>query len=553
MYYSYLSYSARLSLKINALFLLLLISGSGVAQQCDCFDVLYLNDPGANYVEKFRVNPDGSLTEIGDALNGDPWLDATNLVDSPHGVAADLVGNVYVGELDVTNDEYNIKKFLCDGTPIDLDPGMAGIENFIDDGYGFNIFSDEQYLYVQVWNMGYNSTGEVRIYDLCDGSYQGCMDNAGGDYYFWGFARGSDGYWYGADGVNISRGLLDPQSFGAPGMACTSGQQFINIETDLGLVVPPNGRIQGLAMDDSGVLYGVVSADGGFDPPTYIFSYNTVTGAVNTSLTDAAYDNDPSDNLNWAGGRAILWSETSDRLYVSTGDDCIAAFTTDLVYDPVGSVHIQIQPGSFPKGMGKARECCPTNPVVEFDTLICNGTIGSEFLIQELFGCDDAICESFWLALGNTPGLTFDACDNSITIDAGIACGSFNIESDGAANNNQCGEFNLTLNVEVAIVEITNVVVDDCSILNFDIEYARGCASSDMLIVEVDNVPVPGSPFAIMGPTTGTESISVAVPANGQMGDISAYYDSVDCVVAGNYQSTVSDIDPCYPITIDRN
>jgi len=40
------------------------------SQQCDCFDVLYLNDTGANVIEKFRVNDDGSLTEIGDAANG---------------------------------------------------------------------------------------------------------------------------------------------------------------------------------------------------------------------------------------------------------------------------------------------------------------------------------------------------------------------------------------------------------------------------------------------------------------------------------------------------
>jgi len=61
-----------LSLISFLLFIAQTISG----QNCNCTEYLYLNDTGLNYVEKFRINTDGSLTEVGDAANGMPWLNA---------------------------------------------------------------------------------------------------------------------------------------------------------------------------------------------------------------------------------------------------------------------------------------------------------------------------------------------------------------------------------------------------------------------------------------------------------------------------------------------
>ena len=65
-----------------------------IAQQpseCACDEYLYLNDFETDVIHKFRVNQDGSTTEI-----GNPWATGIN---NPHGIGLDPNGFLYVAEL----------------------------------------------------------------------------------------------------------------------------------------------------------------------------------------------------------------------------------------------------------------------------------------------------------------------------------------------------------------------------------------------------------------------------------------------------------------------
>jgi len=52
-------------------------------------------------------------------------------------------------------------------------------------------------------------------------------------------------------------------------------------------------------------------------------------------------------------------------------------------------------------------------------------------------------------------GLTYNFCNNSVTIDDLNACGSFILESDGTGNNPQCEAFKITVNITVNSLNVT--------------------------------------------------------------------------------------------------
>ncbi|MEM1120955.1 MAG: SdrD B-like domain-containing protein, partial [Bacteroidota bacterium] len=54
--------------------------------------------------------------------------------------------------------------------------------------------------------------------------------------------------------------------------------------------------------------------------------------------------------------------------------------------------------------------------------------------------------------VGSNSGLTYNPCNNTIVIDALNACGTFTLASDGTGNNLQCGNFSLTVNIEVEAI-----------------------------------------------------------------------------------------------------
>ncbi|MEM6772288.1 MAG: hypothetical protein AAF597_17060, partial [Bacteroidota bacterium] len=101
------------------------------------------------------------------------------------------------------------------------------------------------------------------------------------------------------------------------------------------------------------------------------------------------------------------------------------------------------------KGIGIVQECCPTNNNIAIDTVLCEVEIGQRILLQELINCEGGICEGLWTPDGGNMGVTYDDCDNSVTIDALNACGKFTLSSDGTGPDARCGAFVISINISV--------------------------------------------------------------------------------------------------------
>jgi len=437
------------NLPLIATICFVLLCFSAKAQNCNCSDYLYLNDTGSNtnYVEKFSINPvDGSLTEIGDSQNGQPWLNATNVVDGPHAIANDINGNLYIGENDQANGEYGIKKLNCVGQIIDANLSTPTIDNLTNDGFSFNHFIVDGILYANIFSDFETGTGDIVIYDLCTGNRVGCMREA----YFWGFTEGIDGYWYGTGTASVGgfqngiyRGLVDPAAYTNGAGGCGS---FELVATEVDLGVPNGSRLMGVDQGPDGTLYGAVSAGGGFNPPSYILKFDTNGNVISQSLIDPQIENNSNDNLNWGGSRGVVYN--NGFLYVSSGDDCIAVFdAATLTYQPALSINVQ---GEFPKQIGLVKECCPLNNTLRIDTTLCVNTINNIFFLQDFINCDGPVCEGTWQQDASNTGLTYNACDNSIALNEFGACGTFTYGSGSSGANAQCGTFRLELNIKLA-------------------------------------------------------------------------------------------------------
>lgn len=434
------------------------------AQSCTCYDFIYLNDTGGpdNKVEKFKVNPiDGSLTEI-----GSPWLLANGIVDQPHGIAADLNGFLYIGERDTENGEYNIQKFNCNAEKVDGDLSTIAIDNFTDDGYSYNHFSIGNYLYTNIFYDEFNGFNEVRIYDLCTGNLIGCQAPAS----LWGLSAGTDGYWYGTGwtpidnqgnwGPGIVKGSLDPATFTDGNGGCGVLESFMTADA---LNIPSGSQAQGITQDADGSIYISVSAGGGFAPPSYVMKIRP-DGTTITSLTDYTTESNTTDNLNWAGARGLVWSQGANMLYVSTGDDCLAAFDTSLNYIPEASVH---PPGIFPKQVGIITECCPSPANLTIDTFFCNLNYPIDIPLQDLINCNGIACEGTWTFSDTNIDINYNDCSNSITLNGDKACGSFNLFSEGSNALAQCGQFSITVNIESASI-VAATITDNQTLCPID-------------------------------------------------------------------------------------
>jgi hypothetical protein len=432
---------------VSILLCVIRIGVSGITAQsslCSCAQYIYLNDTGLDYVEKFRVEPDGALTEIGDAQNGAPWLNLQGdpNFNNPHGIAMDQNGYLYIG----STSPASIRKYNCAGVQVDADPNAAGMNAFIDGGFSYHHFAIGNYLYVG-WNTSVDGggTGEIRLYDLCTGTLLGCQSTA----YVWGFTPGPDGYWYGTQsGTGIVRGPLDPAAFtGTPGNCNNAAERWMS-RAELGLAPLGGGeeRVpQGLAFDNNGNLYLSISAGYGYGPPSYLTKISPDKAILATSQTDATTETNVADGLNWSGARGVVFSTATNLIYVSTADDCVAAFDLNLQYLPAASVHTT---GVFPKAIGIVTECCPVASVVDIDTIFCNASNNSVVYLQDLLPCLDKICEGSWTEQPGSTGLAYKSCNNSIEITGAAACGSFTLASAGTGANTQCGSFTVNLKVE---------------------------------------------------------------------------------------------------------
>ena len=148
---------------------------------CDCEETVYLNEITNNgSVYKFSLNPDGSLSDI-----GNPWFSNSlsgESLTSPHGLGTDLNGNVYIGE----TSSGDIRRFSCDGEIVPTSEYELPYDDIVQ-----NIFSIDNILYT-------NSLGGPSAFDLCDGTPLGqlCLNDASGSpldsrLNTWGFSYNS--------------------------------------------------------------------------------------------------------------------------------------------------------------------------------------------------------------------------------------------------------------------------------------------------------------------------------------------------------------------------
>ena len=369
---------------------------------CDCEEYIYLNAPLYNDTYKFLVDmTDGSLEEITNPTGG-PWIE--NQVVKPHGVAADINGNFYIGNIDIVNDvaQRGIDKFSCMGDLIQADAilpgdGAGGGGNA---GYSTNIYTIGNRLFTNHWLFSAGTTnGSVSVYDLCTGDLIGEYLSCG-NRRIWDFSV-----------IEETNQIM---------LNTNQGIAIGDLDTNFnGACIPiafTDNTREGITVDTSGNIYVRSSSE--------LRKYdNTGVLLCQTSLT-----------LGGDGGRGMVYSQNTGYLYLAGNDnDCIS------IYDPTDCSYVgQAMPNDGDvnsKAISINKECCPTNNNITIDTTLCAASISDVLFLQELINCDGTICEGVWQQGMANSGLTYNECDNSITIDALNACGSFTLESDGMGNN----------------------------------------------------------------------------------------------------------------------
>ncbi len=449
---------------------------------CDCEEYLYLNETThGGAIHKFKINNDGSFSEV-----GNPWFDNGALgeeVVDPHGLGTDLNGFLYIGE----TSRGDVRKFTCDGNIL---PESA----FVFEGGGFN--------FVTIGNiLLYNPTVDADLtgndpandgiyaYDVCADSLLGyiCLDSlflgphSNPTARDWGlYLDESTNEVYVTDGFGhqapdrvwrFDFDTIQLMGEGQPTSTCIAplinpGPTFdptVDSAHTSRFPFNPMGSAQqaagdgsaflGITLDNVGNIYAVQRASRNFvgvpSGSCRILKYDPDGNFLGASAWDTA-----ADSMGYFQSIGIIYSETANLLYVSTispVDDCVAIFDTAMNY--LGAAVPSPGDGSQGKGMAIQKECCPTNNNVTIDLALCETALNDKIFLQELINCEGTICEGVWTEDGSNIGLTYNACDNSVTITAPDACGIFTLESDGAGNNSQCGAFIITVNIKVETIE----------------------------------------------------------------------------------------------------
>lgn len=417
---------------------------------CDCEDYLYLNDIATNEVHKFRAVENGPPVEIGSPFVGPTTPGGDQPLRQPHGVAIDNNGFLYVGDVDgFAPIRGGIVKLDCAGNVLS---GTSPNDRLIPT-VGFNMASVGNNLYIP------NPSGPIAIYDVCTGDPSGSIPyDAGGQ--GWGFALSYDKQcyyrttgWFETLANRVIKGNIDG-----------SGSETV-IYTGT-----TDGSYQGITQDAAGNLYVVESSSNISGQDTRILKISS----DGTLLATSILDDDSTPVAGVAGGyngtRGIAWSEATNRVYVGSREDCIAAFATeDLTYLP--SESIGFVPGSAPKGVGITTECCPTNNNQTVDLVQCVSATSDPIFFNEVFPCErGVICEAQWMPLddGGISAAVFDDCNQTIMSGIAPGCYSFVRSADGTGQYAECGAFYQRFNLEIIEVPEATITGPTTSICEGD-------------------------------------------------------------------------------------
>jgi len=410
---------------------------------CDCNEYVYVNEPSESATHKFRINPaDSSLTEINPIGTWYPNGGTSELI-RPHGLGSDLNGYLYIGETNGTNgiNGSSIRKLTCDG------------EIFPESEFNIpqrilNMGSIDNYLIARTVLDG------LRIYDACTQTDvigdRVCFERPGGltGSIGWGLYIDAQDFIYLASSQD--NGYLYKFTIQEALNSQTAGQCILPLfEGTAANPLFSSGEALGITSDENDNIYVV---DAVFANPGRIRKFNT----SGTLMAETAIDNTEGDG-GWFNVTGIIYSSDCQCLYTSNGtelDDCISKFDLDLnplgaAVGPVGGNPSNNVDAFQGKAIGLLKECCPTNNNITIDTTLCSASINDQLFLQELINCNGTICEGIWKEGNSNTGLSLDSCDNSVTINALNACGSFILESDGVGNSLQCGAFKITVNIEV--------------------------------------------------------------------------------------------------------
>ena len=445
------------------LFLFLLLPFIGIASNpsCQCTEYLYLNETTNNgAMHKFKINSDTTFTEI-----GNPWYQNPPGGDftTPHGLGIDQNGFIYAGEIATG---VQIRKFYCDGN-IFTESDFA-----ISNGGQTNIVIIGTTLYANDWR-----SDKIKKWDICTETQLGEVELCNGNSRTWGFYY--DEYtdkFYSTTALGNEPNdvfVFDDSDFDNNASTCITGLNLSNLP-------PQAAEVGGIVVDPLGNLYVVVRDDGG---DSYLIKYGP---APNYNYIRTSAIDDAEDGVGWRRAMAIVYSETINMLLVSTRspiDDCVALFDTTLAY--AGAAIPPTGTGTAAKGAAIIKECCPTNSNLTIDTILCAASINEQLFLGDLFNCDGTVCEGEWAEGLTNTGLTYDACDNSITINSSTACGTFTLTSDGTGNNPQCGAFQITVNIEV-LNKPTVTLIPDSTI----------CAGDNILLyLSLIHISEPTRPY----------------------------------------------------------
>lgn len=423
---------------------------TGWTQSCSCIEYIYLNETsGGGKVHKFQTNADGSFNEV--QTNGGAWYPGSgeSELTAPHGLGTDLNGFLYIAEaIWPASTSQDIRRLTCDGE-IFLE------SDFKIDAVGFN--------FVTIGNKLYNNPpdwGEVGdtlyAYDLCTGGSlvdHLCLNHSGTRLFDWGMTKDANDVMYStgqtggvthvwryteADFANTD--CIDPWLVSSPsGSFPSPGDKFLP---------PAPAQIRGITVPGDGFMYIV---DWAIDEEDDLIGSRVLKYTETGEFVLASPLDTSADMSGYYEAHGVVYSEVNNLLYISTTsplDDCVAIIDpATMTY--VGAAVPFVNETTRSKGIAIQKECCPTNNNLTIDKTLCAMSINQTIFLQELIDCDGIICEGTWQeGTGNT-GLTYNSCNNSVTIDALNGCGTFTLGSTGAGNNAQCGVFEITINIEI--------------------------------------------------------------------------------------------------------
>jgi hypothetical protein len=406
-------------LRITALVCsVLLISSNITAQTCSCTEYIYVNEVGLSTggrVHKFSVASSGIIAEVGGAL-GTPWYPGTGASElpNPHGLGTDLNGRLYIGSNFTTPN--TIRRLNCDGV-------IAPSTEFATASPGFLLSNINSYR-----GAIYSNGNDRRIYQWNPCSPSGTLptgyiqlDETTTD---WGFYIDKNGKFY----VTTQNGKIyafTPTA--ADFTANTTYSPIIDLGANPTYVSPAYSGtgLQGITTDNAGNMYVVEGDRDILNTSSRLLKF-TASGAF---VAAGAIDNDGTNNAGWNQMTGIVYSATANKLYTTSlnpGEDCVYRWNTDLTSNgaavgPVPSI-------GQAKAIGILNECCPAMLPPTLSKSIC-GPVGTKvFLNQEAFRtCDGIVCGSSWVPSGPLTGMTFEPCDNSVTITSANSCATFTL------------------------------------------------------------------------------------------------------------------------------